>query len=528
MAQPTASAPRPQPPQLQPQQPTLPYELIQLIFEQLGLTLTQPTPTSWRTNHSSHFERTFRSLTFLRPLHSFARSVLFSSAHIGTEDRAKSFTKALDQSFLHPAFVDEDGVRQPATRERGYLRQLVKGVRVDILERKNSKNPGAKGVSPQAVRKLAAALPELGTLDISCSDKGGWLDGEMIRALREWKKVQSMEIQGTGWGNAAAVFGELDGSLRDLKLRALAHGFTDVLTSVDSNAAFLSLPPSPTPTLFASNLTTLVLIRVSLDPFTTLPYLFSTSGLNPCTLLHLTLSKLVGPPSSTIPSSPSFALDPISLQSSLLPFVPYLHSFHLDLFDVPPITSRSAREELQAQGLYRNGQLVLPDSNHRPATFLAPSLGEELRSLTVGGPMNVHGAQLFDKLCDSPARIKELVLTQCAQNSSKALVGGLTPEEFIAALDTEWSTALERVDIKGMEQTFYDDEMEEVEAWGWEAVEAIEAKLKEVERARGEGGRRIELIHAVARPVGAMGGKRGREDGGEDGKKGKKKGGQKK
>ncbi|ORY47196.1 hypothetical protein BCR35DRAFT_310959 [Leucosporidium creatinivorum] len=533
--QPSQPAPAQPQPALEYEPPRLPVEIIQMIFAELGLTLKQPTPTSWRTNNGrdSHFERTFRALTFLRPLHSLARAILFQAAHIGSEDRAQAFAIALEQSFLHPAYTNDEGARQPAWRERGYLKQLVQTIRVDVIERKNSKNPGGKGVSPQAIKKLAGALPELATLDISCSDKGGWLDAEMIQALRQWSRVKSMEIQGTGYLNAASIFAELEG-LEDLKLRALAHGFTDVFTSTSANARFRAIPRPPNPVLFGAHLKTLVLIRVALDPASTLTELFASSGLNPAILEHLVVSKVVGPPPVPVPGCPSFAIPPDVLQTALQPFMANLRTFHLDLFDVPPTTMRGAREALAQQGLYKNGQLVIPDSNHRPATFLAPHFGAKLEQLTLGGPQNLHGSTFFDQLCNSPARIKELTLVQCAQNPSKTTITGITVDEFVAALDTEWATALEKIDITAMEHSLYDDEHEEIEAWNWEAVVKIEAKLRELEQARRRGGgandSRIVLVHSSIKPKAeasrssnsSNGGKRGRDDEQEGGKKKKK------
>lgn len=506
--------------------PRLPVEIVSMIFAELGLTLhPQQSPLAWRTDKriDARTERIYRALTLTgRYLHYAAQQILYHTVHVGTELRAKKLLVALEASFLHPATEDGQGGRVAAWREEGYLRKLIKAVRLDIEKRETGgRVQGAVGFLPQTVEALAAACPELETLDISCGSKGGWLDGDMILALRKFDRVKSMEIQSTGYDNAASIFTHLD-TLEDLKLKSLHPGWADEGALVIPNMRFHALPRAPDPPiLFGAHLHTLVLVRCALDPATTLPALFQTSGLNPQTLKHLVISKAVGPP---VNPAPSFALAPDALEATLAPFVPTLEMFHLDLFDVPPITQRTTRDQLQQAGLYARGRYLAPDTGYRPATTLAASLGPNLSQFMVGGPMNVDGARFFEQLSNSQAggSLRELILSQCGRDEGKAFVDGVTVDQLLAAVDMEWASGVQVIDVQGMEEEF---------GWDWEGVGRIEEKLRTISEGRfRSGGRAIVLRHAVSPPrvaavklTGKGKGKRGRDDGGSKSRKGSKK-----
>ena len=93
----------------------------------------------------------------------FTVQVLFHTVHVGSDKRGAALLKALQASFLHPAQVDDEGKRQPAWREEGYLKQLVKSLRIDVMEREVDlgKKQGASGVFPSDIEALAAALPDM-------------------------------------------------------------------------------------------------------------------------------------------------------------------------------------------------------------------------------------------------------------------------------------------------------------------------------------------------------------------------------
>lgn len=93
--------------------------------------------------------------------------ILFKTVHVGSNKRAQALLKALQRSFVHPARIDNEGKRQPAWRQEGYLKQLVKSIRVDIMAREVvgfagwEHAQGSSGIHPSDIELLAAALPDL-------------------------------------------------------------------------------------------------------------------------------------------------------------------------------------------------------------------------------------------------------------------------------------------------------------------------------------------------------------------------------
>ncbi|GAA5914791.1 hypothetical protein JCM6882_007273 [Rhodosporidiobolus microsporus] len=486
--------------------PELPPELLDMILrEAFPPTSSEATNQFHRIREAGEERALFSwSTTAGKSWLPFIRSLLFFAPHVSTKKRADKLLASLQLAF------PED----PASK--GYLSRLVSRLSLDIRERElphdedvQKKYNGADGVSPLQVVELAVLLPNLRSLVVSAADKGGWAgDPAMLNALKRFKKVQHLEVtsSGLGWQNALAVFSQLD-ELESLKFRGSQPGWTFLSETTRSGATFKSSFNPSVPFSFGKTLTSLVLsectlteaefeaLFTSLAPASLLPANAQSVGgadaLPPPILRHLTVHHLRTRAFSPTTNEPTqLPFPPHLLISHLSPLMPHLHTFHLTLFERPILSHNDERNLLVATGHLKEGHLTgLADSGHRPGNALAALLGPDLCDLTLGGALCVSAPALFDALDraaagsasgEAGARVKRLTLVQCAEVERAG--DGLKPKEFVQALDREWASGLEVVDVRGMEFALPTDE--NTPAWGEEALAALKKKADEVSAGR--------------------------------------------
>ncbi|GAA5824691.1 hypothetical protein JCM11251_005302 [Rhodosporidiobolus azoricus] len=505
--------------------PELPPEILDMIFHEAfnsdgtpNGTTTNPVTTVFHRVREAADERDLflwstRAGSSWLP---FIRSLLFLAPHVSTKKRADKLVAS-----LRLAFPDD-----PASK--GYLTRLVGRLSLDILERElpseedlTKKYRGADGVRPLQVVELAMVLPHLRSLVVSAADKGGWAgDPAMINALRRFKDLQHLEItsQGIGWQNALAIFAPLE-NLQTLKLKGCEPGWTFLSETTKSGATFASSFHPSVPYNLSRTLSTLVLwectllesdfvaLFTSLAPASLLPPTAQPVGgrdaFPPPRLRHLTVHQLRVPFLASVGGPPTHpAFPPHLLTSHLSPLMPHLHSFCLTLFDRPVLTNNGQRNFLVATGDLSEGVLSrVDDSGHRPGNALAALIGPEMKDLTLGGPLCVSSPALYDALdraaaesasSNEPgAKVRRLTLAQCADVGRAG--DGLKPDEFVAALDREWASGLELVDVRGMEFALPTDE--NVPCWGEAALTALTEKAERISAERVRLGlKRLEVL----------------------------------
>ncbi|BGP19541.1 hypothetical protein JCM10213_000141 [Rhodosporidiobolus nylandii] len=488
--------------------PQLPPELLDLILREAFPPAEQSTNAFHRVRDPAEERSLYRwSLSSGRSWLPFLRSLLFFSPHVGSRSRADRLSLALRLAF--PG--DE--------MSKGYLTSLVKRLSLDIRERellkeqdRHGKYKGADGVSPLQVAELAKLLPKLEQLDIAAADKGAWAgDPSMLNAFRRFKNVKELEVTGNmGWQYILAVAVKLE-KLVSFKVKAAQPDWNFAMETYKEGAAFASSFSPSTPYPFSQTLTTLVLWDCCLAPteFTTLfaslapaAHLPATAqpvggvdALPPPSLRRLTIHHLRQPSEGNA----FLAFSPIALISHLSPLVPHLQTLHLVLFERPILAHADLRGALAATGRLKEGHITsLPDSGERPGNALAALLGPQAQSLTLGGPFCVAGPALYDALDAAAARpdggrMKSLKLQLCADVGRPG--EGLKPDEFVSALDREWATQLERLDVELMQYAQPADE--EKPAWGEKQLEALKAKAAQVSSERAKQG-------ALAGPLGVV------------------------
>ncbi|BGP03041.1 Proteophosphoglycan 5 [Rhodotorula toruloides ATCC 204091] len=432
----------------------------------------------------------------------FVRSLLFYAPHVGSRQRANKFLSSLRLPL--PG--------QPDSKD--YLARLISRLSLDIRERqlppginRIRKHGLEDGVTSKQVVELAQALPNLDSLVVDLPNEPGWLGDEaIIGAVQRFNKVRHLEMTSTGlgWQNALAVFVDFD-RLESLKLRGLTTDWTILTELISSTASFTSSVHPPTPYAFAKNLTTLVLRECALSEveFTklceslALPAPDNSDAPSTPSLRHLTIHHLQSyaaeDPLTSGYGDTSRALIPFSpraLTTSLAPLISALHSFHLILFDRPPITTNDIRTSLVLSGALKDGHTTRNvDPGSRPGNALVRLLGPEVESVTLGGPWCLSGGTnggLWDALDLAQGRIRKLVLVQCAdvERPGPGVRGieGVGIEDFVEALGREWASRLECVDVRRMQADVRGDE--ENPAWDAEGLERLKEAVQRISDER--------------------------------------------
>lgn len=435
----------------------------------------------------------------------FVRSLLFYAPHVGSCQRADKLLASLRLSL--PG--------QPETK--GYLARLISRLSLDIRERplppgirRIRKHGLEDGVKPMQVVELANALPKLESLVIDLPNDPGWLGDEaIIGAIRRFDKVRHLEVTSTGlgWQNALAVLVDFD-RLESLKLRGLTTGWTVLTELVSSSAAFTSSFLPATPYAFTKSLTTLVLRDCALSEleFTELceslapPAPPNGADAHPKpSLRHLTIHHLqsyasedpltggLGDTSRAVVPFP-----PQRLTVSLAPLIPSLESFHLVLFDRPPIATNDVRSFLVSTGALKNGHTTRnADPGYRPGNALVRLLGPGIDSVTLGGPWCLSAGTnggLWDAFDAARGRARRLTLVQCAdvERPGPGIKGveGVGFDEFVEALGREWASRLEWIDVRSMQADVRGDE--DNPAWSAERLEKLKDEVGRIceERVR--------------------------------------------
>ncbi|BGP27233.1 hypothetical protein JCM10295v2_006197 [Rhodotorula toruloides] len=414
----------------------------------------------------------------------FVRSLLFYAPHVGSRQRADKLLSALRLSL--PGETDS----------KGYLARLISRLSLDIRERqlphgikRIRRHRLEDDVTSMQVVELANAVPNLASLVVDLPNEPGWLGNEaIIGAIRRFKKVRHLEITSTGlgWQNALAVFVSFD-HLESLKLRGSTTDWTVLTELVASTAA---------PYAFAKTLTTLILRECALSEveFAKLCESLAPRPLDdvdpPATpaLRHLTIYHLQAyaseDPLTAGYGDTSRALIPFpprALTISLAPFIPSLRTFHLILFDRPPITTNDVRTSLVLSGALKDGHPVRnTNPGSRPGNAFVRLLGAGIENFTLGGPwylsVGTNGG-LCDALDSAKGRVTRLTLEQCAdvERPGPGVRGieGVGIEDFIEALARQWASMLEQIDVRYVQADVRWDEANP--AWDAEGL----AKLKE-------------------------------------------------
>ncbi|GAA5979619.1 hypothetical protein JCM11641_007889 [Rhodosporidiobolus odoratus] len=485
--------------------PYLPPEILDLILREAFPPTAEATSFFHRVR-DAHEERALYcwSISAGTSWLPFIRSLLFFAPHVGSKHRADKLSLALRLAFPN----------EPASK--GHLAKLVKRLSLDIRERElptdaAGKYRGADGITSLQIVELASLLPALDSLSVSVIDKGGWIgDPSLLNALKKFGAIRHLEVSGSvGWQNILSVATGLDG-LETLKLKGAAPDWTFLQETYKEGHRYASsFNPTP-PYSFSGTLATLVLwdcaltaaeftaLFASLAPAAHLPITARPVGglaaPPPPSLRQLVIYKLHQRSFAT-QGTFSIPFDASLLISHLSPLIPHLTSLHLILYERDILSTNSIRNDLVASFHLHNGHIAaLPDSGHRPGNALAALLGAQIRDLTLGGPLCVSHPALYDALdlaaISTGARAKNLTLVQCADVERPG--DGLKAEGFIAALDREWATGLEKVNVRDME--FCQPSDEEKPAWGEEQLAALKAKAEEIgaERER-QGGMKRSL-----------------------------------
>ncbi|GAA6012731.1 hypothetical protein JCM10207_005342 [Rhodosporidiobolus poonsookiae] len=444
----------------------------------------------------------------------FIRSLIFLAPYVGSKSRADKLSRALRLALPGDP------------NSAGYLAPLVRRLNLDIRERelpgkqdRSGAYRGADGITPLQIAELAALLPDLTTVSLDASDKAGWAgDPSILDAIKKFKKLQHFEVTGTGlgWKNVLAVVAETT-ILETLRLKAVKPDWTFLGETARDGLIYSQKHQPSVPYAFTRTLTTLVLWECSLatTEFTDLFTSLAPAALLPASAQPVGGADAFPPPAlkhltiQNLRDSTSHPFDQSLLVSHLSPLVPHLHSLHLVLFDRPAITNNAARADLYRSGRIKEGHISLPETGHRPGNALAALLGPHATSLTLGGPFCVSAPALYGALdraaatttsanstraaagasasissavSASPAapRLRTLTLQMCADVGRPA--EGLDAAGFADALDREWASRLERVDVRRMQ--FAQPANEERAAWGEEEGRRLKGKAEEVSRER--------------------------------------------
>lgn len=477
--------------------PRLPPEILDIILEFALLSKTTK-PLSFEPFHRVREQDEERELHRLSLSGSFAvKKVLFHDPHLATRTRADKLSSSLRLALPgHP-------------ETKGYLARLVERLSIEVREREvtTQEDPrenyaGATGLMPLQIAELAILLPNLEALDVLAGDRGGWAGSEMVNALARFKKVRHLELQGLGWANGLAVCAKMD-KLEVLKAKSCVPG---LLVINEFAKAQMPTPISPPP--FVASLTSLTLWDCALATGECTS-LFET--LAPASHLPVTAHPLGGPDALPLPSLRSLTIhnlkqlegnvypipfDANLLVSHLLPLIPHLTSLHLVLFERRIIANNGDRSVLVSSGALVNGHVsTLPDSGARPGNTLAAALGKDAKHLTLGGAFCISSS-LIDALdtaaSTTGARLTRLTLQQCTNIGRWA--DGIQPEELVKALDREWASALEILDVRRMQDT---QPTSDEPAFGEEALASLVAKAEEISASRVREGSLVGRLTAV-------------------------------
>ncbi|GEM10727.1 proteophosphoglycan 5 [Rhodotorula toruloides] len=379
----------------------------------------------------------------------FVRSLLFYAPHVGSRQRADKLLSALRLSL--PGETDS----------KGYLARLISRLSLDIRERqlphgikRIRRHRLEDDVTSMQVVELANAVPNLASLVVDLPNEPGWLGNEaIIGAIRRFKKVRHLEITSTGLAfSAPYAFAK---TLTTLILRECA------LSEVEFAKLCESLAPRPLD---------------DVDP----P---ATPALRHLTIYHLQAYASEDPLTAGYgdTSRALIPFPPRALTISLAPFIPSLRTFHLILFDRPPITTNDVRTSLVLSGALKDGHPVRnTNPGSRPGNAFVRLLGAGIENFTLGGPwylsVGTNGG-LCDALDSAKGRVTRLTLEQCAdvERPGPGVRGieGVGIEDFIEALARQWASMLEQIDVRYVQADVRWDEANP--AWDAEGL----AKLKE-------------------------------------------------
>jgi len=469
--------------------PQLPPEIISMILEHALPSSTTPTSPL-----DVHFSRT-REQIHDRSLASFVRSagrtwlgfgrnMLWHSVHVGSTRRGEKLIEALSLEF-------------PGNpQSKGYLVPLVQRLEVDIRERelpgqseegiRGGKRPRTylDGVLPVQISQLATLLSHLDSLSINVAVPGGWLSQmDMVEALQrivERPVFKHLEITSSGLGfrNALSVFVDSP-QLETLRLRGIQPDWTLLEGEREGNLAILNRPLPPLPYPFTSTISKLVLWECRLDTgeFTNL----CTSLSHSTSLRHLVLHRLdsrepqLGRSAIPFPSP--------ELITSLTPLIPQLESFHLVL----PLSASTLTPPL-------------------PLDILSTHFSNSLKTLVLGGPRLFSVSTLFDTLIalgnDDNVRPRSITFTQCTFEEGRGRLSfGLRASDLVRALEENWASELEVLDVEGMidepiaGEGQEDGEGEQKKKY-WDSIELgkLKATIDKVNKARRKEGQQGMIL----------------------------------
>lgn len=396
---------------------------------------------------------------------------LFSYLNIGTQKRADLLTKALKDSIT---VTTEEG---PQLLE-GYLRKRIKALHLALITRGEGAVYSRGGVNPGTVDLLAKLLPHLQSLDLSIRDFT--LDGPMRAACSQFTQLKELQVE----AESALCFDEIMLVVFSLKLESLKlKEVTDHIGGAMARTITHYRTSAPEKLAWAQNLRELVLWGCIIGAGE-LEAIFST--LPPDGLQRLVLHR-VRSGGRTSTNEPEL---PYQLHAgTILPFLPHLESFHLVLFDRPPITNTVQRQQL------RNGDLLsMTSTASRPplANDLVSAFSNKLTHLTLGGYL-CFTPYFFETLPFTS--ISHLRFQNCA-DMSRDYVDGLTVDGFLELLDKGgWTTSLTSLTLSGMaeEHLHTRDPL-----WDWDAMKLIEDNLKRLNAGRSQ---KIILHHDAVEPV---------------------------
>ncbi|KAI5476159.1 hypothetical protein MNV49_000377 [Pseudohyphozyma bogoriensis] len=459
----------------------LPAELLEMVLHHVLDDSKTVDEDGFRIPPKPAGERVLYSVSLVcRSFYLASRSLLFRYLHLGNESRGRALLKALNRTVVLKN--SETGKEQQI---EGYLRPLVHGLKLDILNR-NTKG-AIEGISPATLSQLADVLVNVSFLDLSLSYGGTTFSNDMITSLGKFKNVKDVEAEGQG---SVTLISFLTRFARNIPLESL--NIRTMVSFLPGLSANFPLDPPPS---FATSLHSLTLWECTLVPGDLEAILGALLPKPPEApkLRHLTLVRLATGGQTTVPAEYEMPYEiPAAL---LLPFVPRLHSLHLILFDRASITHNGLRNSLVASGQLKRGRLQnpLPRPTTRLANDIAPAFSSDLVDLTLGGPF-CFTPELFDLLPDDS--IKVLKLINCARDLEGVEDSGVSVDQFLLALGGKWSAALREVRLVGMTRVNPRDSNEGW--WDWEAMERIEEQL----RKTGDG--KARLVHDGPRLTEAM------------------------
>ncbi|GAA5853231.1 hypothetical protein JCM8547_000249 [Rhodosporidiobolus lusitaniae] len=443
--------------------PVLPPELLDIILRD-AFPPSASTPNQLNRVRLAHEERDLASWASSagKSWLPFVRSLLFTAPFVNTRTRADKFSRALRLALPgHP-------------ETKGYLAKLVHRLTIEPRERELPRNEdlvgqysGADGVTPLQVAELASFLPELEALDLAAGDKPGWVgDPAFLRTLQKFKNVKHLEVSsgGLGWSNPLVVCSKME-KLETLKTLTTLVLWDCILSLPEFTSLFESLSPS------------------SHHPTTAQP-LGGPSSLPTPSLRRLTLHRLRSR-SPSLPDTPptDIPFPPHLLISHLSPLMPTLTTLHLTLYERPILANNAQRTFLATSGQLRDGHLDLPETGERPGNALAALFGEEVKAVTLGGPFCVSSPGLYDALDRSAqggGRIRILTLQDCGAVGRPS--DGLNAKGFVEALDREWATQLEKVDVRLMPFSMMHDE--EAPCWGEKELDKLKERAEQISKER--------------------------------------------